>query len=160
MFSDPGSTPRTRKGFESTGLGADALVVHFQVGVHVLNVFMIFEEIQKLQARLGLLACELDSVLRFHDDRRLGRLDAGGLDGSLNGVERFGGTDDLESIVARAEVLGTRFELDADAGTAMNPRFSNIQATLLGSARFPPCLENRWRISGVVRIRLSVSVST
>ena len=37
------------------------------------------------------------------------------------------------------------------------PVFSNIQFTDPASPRLPPCLENRWRTSLTVRLRLSVA---
>ena len=40
----------------------------------------------------------------------------------------------------------------------MTPFFSNMYDTEFGSVMCPPCLVKRWRISELVRLRLSVSV--
>ena len=62
---------------------------------------------------------------------------------------------------APASMAGMRSSSEYwSASTTATPFFSKFQATEPGSPRLPPWLENAWRTSDPVRLRLSVSAST
>src|SRR5215813_4470133 len=77
-------------------------VVNLEVGVDALDVFVIIERVVKFEHLRGMIAVELDGVLRNHGDLRGDWLDAFALDRVEDGEEIFRGGQDL---IALAVVL-------------------------------------------------------
>src|SRR5438477_6884426 len=93
--SDPGSMPRMRRlraSVTATGGG----LVDVEVRPHVLDVVVVFERLHQAHHLIGLLAVELDVVLRVHAELGMRDLEALGLERLLDRLVGIGRGEDVE----------------------------------------------------------------
>src|SRR5881296_3145104 len=135
--------------------------------MYVLNVVVFFESFDQANHLRGLLAFELDVILRNHGNTGRRRSDTGFLDRFQHGfideglvrTSQFSPSSRRSSAPASSKMPMRSSSFASDFGTTMSPFLWNIQETAPASAILPPFLPKTWRISLTVRLRLSVLMS-
>ena len=94
----------------SIGAGLDLVFIDLEVGVNILDIVVVFEHLEKLQALLGFFALEMHDIARLHDYAGLDDFDLGLLQRLLQSVELLRRAGDLELIALSLDVLAAGLE--------------------------------------------------